>query len=37
MYNNLYIGSPDALVVAYPSMADDESTIYHRHIMDIVL
>lgn len=35
MYNNLYIGSQDALVAAYPRMKDEGINVYRRHELDV--
>lgn len=35
IYNNLYIGSQDALVAFYPRLEDEGVNHYHRHDLDI--
>jgi len=37
VYNNMYIGSQDALVSAYPRLEDDDNNIYQRYELDYVL
>lgn len=37
LYNNLYIGAQDALVAAYPRMADEGINTYHRHELDVFI
>eukprot|EP00798_Chlamydomonas_sp_ICE-L_P031788 gene31788-6985_t len=36
MYNNLYIGSQDALVAFYPQLEDDSTNTYRRHELDLM-
>ena len=35
LYNNLYIGSQDSLVAAYPRMKDEGINNYRRHELDV--
>eukprot|EP00890_Picochlorum_soloecismus_P004656 jgi/Picsp_1/5191/NSC_02554-R1_protein len=35
IYNNMYMGSQDALVPSYPTMHDDLTNMYHRHEFDV--
>lgn len=37
LYNNLYIGSQDALVACYPVMDDDGANTYKRHALDMFI
>jgi splicing factor 3B subunit 1 len=37
IYNNLYIGSQDALVAAYPRIEDDDRNLYRRYELDYTL
>lgn len=37
LYNNLYIGSQDALVACYPRLADDGMNTYARHELDVFI
>ena len=35
LYNNLYMGSQDALVAAYPRLPDSDTNTYYRHELDV--
>lgn len=37
LFNNLYIGSQDALIPAYPRLVDEGTAINNRHVMDVVI
>jgi splicing factor 3B subunit 1 len=37
IYNNLYIGSQDALVAAYPTIENEEANTYRRAEMEYVM
>lgn len=37
MYNNLYIGSQDALIAFYPRLEDDGNNTYQRHELDMLM
>ncbi|KAH7616313.1 hypothetical protein Ndes2526B_g08409 [Nannochloris sp. 'desiccata'] len=37
LYNNIYIGSQDALVPAYPRMKDEGINSYRRHELDVFI
>lgn len=37
LYNNLYIGSQDALVAFYPTLEDEGLNTYRRHELDMFL
>lgn len=37
IYNNLYIGSQDALTAVYPRIEDDEHNLYRRCELEYVL
>ena len=37
LYNNIYIGSQDALVAAYPRMKDEGINTYKRHEFDVFI
>ena len=37
LYNNLYVGSQQSLVAAYPRLKDDKENVYKRHELEMVL
>lgn len=37
LYNNLYVGSQQSLVAAYPRLKDDKENVYRRHELEMVL
>ena len=37
LYNNLYVGSQQSLVAAYPRLKDDQENVYKRHELEMVL
>ena len=37
LYNNLYIGSQDALVACFPRMQDEGMNTFTRHEMDVFI
>ncbi|KAL7716400.1 Splicing factor 3B subunit 1 [Entamoeba marina] len=37
VYNNLYIGNQDGLVASYPVIEDDETNMYRRYELEILL
>ena len=37
IYNNLYIGSQDAIIAAYPRIEDDDRNLYRRYELDYTL
>ena len=37
VYNNLYIGSQDAMVPCYPQLEDEEGNSYRRHELDVFI